>query len=205
MTEWALIVAAGDVLDVQLTSETVVIDTPLGRRPAGEPGHITNRVRLFVKDLDGKEQVFDFEDTELGVRESQRVAIVRAKSGRAHAPINLMLFNLSSAQHDTFEPGLAAYLGRKPFFGPPWKAAALSLVGALIFWLMSHFLYHRSTVQANYFAAAFAFALYPALYWLCGLWDRITERIRYKAARTHFITEMSARVQAYTPRALTSF
>lgn len=200
MAEWALIVEAGDVLDVQLTSETVVIDTPLGRRPAGEPGHITNRVRLFVRDLAGKEQVFDFEDTELGVRETQRVAIVRAKEKRAPTPINLMLFNLSSAQHDTFEPGLAAYLARKPFFGPPWKAAGLSLAGALIFWLVSHFLYQRGTVQAGYFAGAFGFLLFPAFWWACGLWDRITERIRYKAARAGFITEMCARAQAYAPR-----
>ena len=67
-----VLVSVGDVIEVQLTSETVMIEGAHGRRQA-EPGHITNRMRLFVKLVDGKEQKFDFEDTELGVRETQRV------------------------------------------------------------------------------------------------------------------------------------
>ena len=76
-----LLISAGDVIEVQLTSETVVIDTPQGRQV--EQGHITNRMRLFIKLTDGKETKFDFEDTELGVRETQRVAVVRGKAEKA--------------------------------------------------------------------------------------------------------------------------
>src|SRR5262245_12294204 len=113
MASHKLLISAGDVIEVQLTSETVVIEGATRRHV--EPGHITNRMRLFVRELDGSEMKYDFEDTELGVRESQRVAIVRAHLKRAPAPVNMILFNLSSNERDTFEPGLAAYLGHKPF------------------------------------------------------------------------------------------
>lgn len=202
MAEAKLLINAGDVLGVQLTSETVVIDTPQGRRPLAEPGHITNRMRLFVKDMDGREQVYDFEETELGVRETQRVAIVRAQMKREPAPINLMLFNLSAGQHDTFETGLRIYLGRKPFFGPLWKSAGLSLLTGGIVWLASRYFYHKDVVTAGFLTVAAAMLLYPAYVWLCRAWDRITERMRYRAARTRFITEMSVRVQAYAQPAL---
>jgi hypothetical protein len=57
-----LLINAGDVIEVQLTSETVVIEGAGGRRNA-EPGHITNRMRLFVRQTDGVEKKYDFEDT----------------------------------------------------------------------------------------------------------------------------------------------
>lgn len=196
MAQAKLLISAGDVLDVQLTSETVVIDTPAGRRAVAEPGHITNRMRLFVKDLDGREQVYDFEETELGVRETQRVAVVRAQM-KSEPAFNLMLFNLTAGQHDTFEGGLRVYLGRKPLFGPLWKAAGLSLVTGVIVWLASRYGYRKDVVTAGFLTVAAAMLLFPAYVWLCRAWDRITEAMRYRAARTRFITEMSARVQAY--------
>lgn len=197
MADAKLLVSAGDVLDVQLTSETVVIDTPMGRRAVAEPGHITNRMRLFVKDLDGREQVYDFEETELGVRETQRVAIVRAQIKREPAPLNLMLFNLTAGQHDTFEGGLRVYLGRKPFFGPLWKATGFSLLTGLIVWLACRYAYHKDVVTTGFLTVAAAMLLFPAYVWLCRAWDRITEAMRYRAARARFIAEMSARVQGY--------
>src|ERR1043165_7691522 len=124
---------AGDVIEVQLTSETVVIETPNGRREADDAGRITNRMRLFVRHPDGKEEKYDFDDTELGVRETQTVAIVRGKRRRAKEPVNLILFNPSSGEHDPFERGLASYLGHKPFFGPLSKALVLALGVAVIF------------------------------------------------------------------------
>lgn len=195
MTAATLLINAGEVIDVQLTSETVVIDTPMGRRPTGEPGHITNRMRLFVRE-EGKEEIYDFEETNLGVREGQRVAIVRARMQREPAPINLLLFNLSSNSHEPVEAGLRIYLRRKRFFGPAWKAAALALVTAIVAYLVSTLIYQRTSVSAGFIAAAFA-CLFPAYWWLWGAWDRITDKMRYKAARTRLITEMSARVQAY--------
>jgi hypothetical protein len=197
----ALLISAGDVIEVQLTSETVVIETAGGRRAAAEPGHITNRMRLFVRETDGKEQKYDFEDTELGVRETQRVAIVRGKLKRAPQPVNLVLYNLSSGERDTFEQGIAAHLGRKPFFGPLWKAGALSLGVALVFWFVSNFIErdgHGGTMSI-FLAAMFGFLTYPVFWWICRTWDRITERMRYKAARKKFLKDMDARVQAYAP------
>ena len=193
-----LLITAGDVIEVQLTSETVVIEGAGGRRDA-EPGHITNRMRLFVRQTDGAEKKYDFEDTELGVREEQRVAIVRGKLKRWSEPRNLILFNLSSNEKDTFEQGLAAYLGRKPFFGPLWKAATISFGVAVVFWFVSNFIERGGNggLMSIMLALMFAFLSYPLFWWICRTWDRLTEKARYKAARKKFIAEMSGRVQAY--------
>jgi hypothetical protein len=207
MARETLFVNAGDVIEVQLTSETVVIDTPQGRRPLAEPGHIQNRMRLFLRETDGSEKKYDFDDTELGVRETQRVAVVRGLLKKAPAPVNLILFNLSSNEHDAFEPGLAAYLGHKPFFGPLSKAAALSFGTAIVFYLVSHYVVRngQGAVTSGFLAIMFAFLAYPLFWWICGTWDRITERMRYKRARKQFIADLKARVQSYaaatTPQA----
>jgi hypothetical protein len=194
---------AGDVIEVQLTSETVVIETPLGRRPLGEPGHIQNRMRLFVRETDGSEHKYDFDDTELGVRETQRVAIVRGRVKARPEPLNLILFNLSSGEKDCFEVGLSAYLRRKSFFGPLWKAAGFAFAVALAFWLVGNFGARDGDggSMSIWLALMFGFLTYPVFWWLCGLWDRFTETARYKAARTRFIDEMQARARAYMPAA----
>jgi hypothetical protein len=201
MAASTLLISAGDVIEVQLTSETVVIEGG-GRRQA-EPGHITNRMRLFVRETDGSEKKYDFEDTELGVRETQRVAIVRGKLKKWPEPMHLILFNLSSGEHDTFESGLHAYLGHKPFFGPLWKAAALAFGVALVFWFVSNFITRNGYggVMSVALAGMFGFLTYPLFWWLSATWDRLTERMRYKAARKRFINEMSGRVRAYAPGA----
>lgn len=195
------LISAGDVIEVQLTSETVVIESPTGRRE--DEGHITNRMRLFVKQTDGVEKKFDFDDTELGVRETQRIAIVRGKLKKVDEPMNLILFNLSSGEHDTFENGLRIYLGRKPFFGPLWKAGALALGVALVFWFVSNFITRSGYggMMSVALSIMFAFLTYPVFWWITRTWDRITERMRYKAARKRFINDMAGRVKAYAPKA----
>jgi hypothetical protein len=201
MAAQTLLISAGDVIDVQLTSETVVIESRTGHRE--EEGHITNRMRLFVKETDGSEKKYDFEDTELGVRETQRVAIVRGKLKKIEQPMHLILFNLSSGEHDTFEGGLRAYLGHKPFFGPLWKAATLSLGVAVVFWFVSNFITRNGYggLMSISLALMFGFLTYPVFWWLSRTWDRITERMRYKAARKRFIKDMAGRVRAYAPSA----
>ena len=192
-----LLISAGDVIEVQLTSETVVIEG--ARRRHVEPGHITNRMRLFLREPDGGERKYDFEDTELGVRETQRVAIVRGQLKRRPEPMNLILFNLSSGEKDTFEGGLAAYLGRKPFFGPLWKAAFLSMGVAFIFWFVSNFLIRHGEggLFSIMLAIMFAFLAYPLFWWITRTWDRISERWRYRAARQRFIEDMADRVRGF--------
>lgn len=196
----ALMISAGDVLEVQLTSETVVIETPQGRRPVAEPGHITNRMRLFVKLTDGKEQKFDFDDTELGVRQGQRVAIVRALPRRA-AATNLILFNLSSGERDTFEAGLQTYLARTPLFGPMWQALGFALVVAVGFWLVSNFSTREGHggMMSVVLALMFAFLSYPLFWWLCSLWGRFSARMRYQAERKRLIADAEAQVAMFAP------
>jgi len=194
-------ITGGDVIEVQLTSETVVMQTPEGRRTeATTPGHITNRMRLFVREDGGSEQKFDFEETELGVRETQRVAVVRGSVKRRPDPVNLILFNLSSGEKDCFEPGLRAYLGHKPFFNAPWKAGFLSIAVAGIYWLVSYYLYNQGPTTSAVYATIWAFLIFAPLWWICGLWDRVTERIRYANARKRFIRDMEGRVIAYGAR-----
>jgi hypothetical protein len=198
MAEETLLVTAGDVIEVQLTSETVVIEGADVRHV--EPGHITNRMRLFVHEIDGRERKYDFDDTELGVRETQRVAIVRGRVKRAKEPVNLLLFNLSSGEHDTFEDGLAAYLARKPIVGAVGKAVLLSALVALITWVVPR-LYDIGYEGLLGVGLAIMFGLigFPVFLPLCRVWDRVSERIRYKRARARFIAEMTGRVRAYAP------
>ncbi|MFZ2029626.1 MAG: hypothetical protein WAU68_04900 [Vitreimonas sp.] len=193
---------AGDVIEVQLTSETVVIESPDGRRQADDGARITNRMRLFVRHPDGKEEKYDFDDTELGVREAQTVAIVRGKLRRTKEPVNLILFNLSSGEHDPFERGLSAYLGHKPFFGPLAKAFVLSLGVAVIFFLVSDYIVRQGQggLMSVFLALMFAFLTYPVFWGICGLWDRMTERMRYRRIRKQFIDEMAGRVRAHAPK-----
>lgn len=196
-----LSIAAGDVLEVQLTSETVVIETPMGRRASAEPGHITNRMRLFVKLTDGREQKFDFEDTELGVRQGQRVAIVRGQRKPAPTASNLMLFNLSSGERDIFEPAVAAYLERRSWFGPPFQAVLWSAAVALVFWVVSAFIVRHGEggMMSVFLALMFAFLTYPLFWWLCGLWRGFSARSQFMAARKRLIADVEARVAAFSP------
>lgn len=197
-----VLISAGDVIEVQLTSETVVMQTPEGRRTeTTTPGHITNRMRIFLRETDGREAKYDFDDTELGVRETQRVAVVRAQLKKRPEPTNLILFNLSSGEKDVFEHGLRAHLAYRPFFGPLWKAFFFALLIAVIFWAVSYFLVRgeQSPIMSGFWAGFFAFLLFPLLWWLCGIWDRTTERFRYAKARKNFIADMEGRVQAHMP------
>lgn len=198
-----LVISAGDVIEVQLTSETVVIEGADRRHV--EPGHITNRMRLFLRETDGKERKYDFEDTELGVRETQRVVVVRGQSkGKdARGPYNIVLFNVSSGERGEFESGLRAHLDHKPFFGPLWKAAVLSLGVAVVFWAVSNFetRHGEGGTGSIWLALMFAFLTYPVFWWLARTWDRITQRMRYRAAKKRFLIEMQARANTYASQA----
>ncbi|GAN00162.1 hypothetical protein U91I_03827 [alpha proteobacterium U9-1i] len=196
-----VLLTGGDVIEVQLTSETVVIEGAHGRRASDEPGHITNRMRLFVRETDGKEAKYDFEECELGVRDTQRVAIARAKFKGRDEPLNLILFNLSTGEKDCFESGLFAHLAYRPFFGAKWKAFFFSLLIAFVFFCVSFYIVRHGdgAVTSTSLAIMFAFLLYPLLWWICGTWDRVTERIRYKKARRDFIAEMEGRARVYAP------
>lgn len=198
MRQHELLINAGDVIEVQLTSETVVIETN-GRRRDAEPGHITNRMRLFVRETDGKEQTYDFEETELGVRNTQRVAIVRARLAGAPAPVNLILYNLSSGAKQPFDPAIGAYLHKKTLFGPIWKASGAALLIAFGFYLVSHFVMGRGAVSAGFLAAMFAFLAFPVVWWISGIVDRISAQGRFRKAYAAFVAAMDERTRAFAP------
>lgn len=196
-----LLINAGDVIEVQLTSETVVIEGADRRHV--EPGHITNRMRLFVKETSGKERKYDFEDTELGVRETQRVAIVRGKARGDPQSYNILLYNLSSDERGEFESGIAHYLRHKPFFGPLWKAAGFALLVAFLFWFVSNYITRNGYggMLSVGLSLMFGFLTYPVFWWLARTWDRVMGERRFKAARQRLLDEMDGRVRAYAPQA----
>jgi hypothetical protein len=194
-----ILISGGDVIEVQLTSETVLIGSFDGRQMHAEPGHIINRMRLFVRKTDGKEQKFDFEETNLGVRETQRVAIVRGRTKKKPDPFNLVLYNLSSGEREVFESNLNEYLARTPFFGPMTQAAGWSLAVALVFWLYSNFIERggEGGLGSIAFAIFFGFLTYPVFWFLCRTWQRVSAKSRLAAARRRFLKDMDARVQRY--------
>jgi len=190
------LITVGDVIEVQLTSERVVIRSAQGRE--AQPAHITSRMRLFVKELDGSEHKYDFDDTELGVRETQRVGIVRARFKGQRDPQNLALFNLSSGESDAFEPALAAYLQRRPLVGPRGHALGWALVVALLTWAISNWGYRggEGGPMSVFLAVAFAVLTFPIVWGLSALWDRLSARARYGRARAAFLSDAEAQVRA---------
>jgi hypothetical protein len=196
-----LLINAGDVIEVQLTSETVVIEGADRRQV--EPGHITNRMRLFLREMTGKENKYDFEDTDLGVRETQRVVVVRGQGKGDRQPYNILLYNLSSNERGEFEAGLAIYLRRRAIFGPIGQAVGLALLVALTAWLVPTFITRNGYEGLLGVGLALMFGLlaFPVFWLICRAWDRITEAMRYSAAKKRFLRDMDGRVIAYAPQA----
>jgi hypothetical protein len=71
----------------------------------------------------------------------------------------------------------------------------------VVFWFVSNFITRSGDggVMSISLALMFGFLTYPVFWWISRTWDRITERMRYKAARKRFIAEMEGRVRAYAP------
>ncbi len=189
-----LLFSAGDVIDVQLSSETVVFD---GGGEGDGAAHVTKRMRLFVRDLDGKEQKYDFEGTELGVRDTQRVVIVRGAVKGAKQPVNLVLINQSSGEHDTFEPGLRAFLAVRSWFSPPLQAIAAALIFFVLFWLVTHFGMGKSAGFANTYGFFSAAMLFPIFWWIAAKLDALSYEWRFRAARSRLIADARGRARAY--------
>ena len=159
------------MIDVQLTSETVVIDGAAGRREA-EPGHITNRMRLFVRQTDGARRNTISRIPNSACARPARRDRARQREG-SEGPMNLMLFNLSSGEKDTFEPGSQPILGAGRFSARARRRSSSALMLAVIFWLVSHHLvrHGQGSITSGFLAVMFAFPV-PVLWWLCGTWDR---------------------------------
>jgi hypothetical protein len=77
------------------------------------------------------------------------------------------------------------------------------LVVALLFWLYNNLFTNNGSggLTSIVFALMLGFLTYPVFWWLCAIWDRVSERTRYARARKRFIAEMTGRARAYAPRA----
>ncbi len=191
-------IAAGDVLEVQLTSETVIFE-----RGDGTSEHnASNRMRLFVRDLEGKERKFDFEETQLGVRTGQRIAVVQGQT--RSEPVTLMLFNLSAGEDDTFETNLRAFLDVRSWFSPPLQTLAATVIYIALFWLIARFGFGRSEGFANVYSVVSAALLAPAFWWAATTWERLSHEWRYNAARKRLISDARGRVRVYAPDTATT-
>ena len=200
-------IVTGEVIDVQLTSETLVVESAVGRRrtkrKAPKPasgGRITNRMRVFLRDHDAaKETMFDFEGAKLGVRDGHHCAVVRGHCKGAKDPVNLMLINISTNERDFFELGIFAFLNRKRFFGPIWTALGLSLImiafGVFFSQVILGHSESMSVLESFWWSLFFAFLVFPIFWWLAGLWQRMDDRARLRRARQALIEEVEARLR----------
>lgn len=205
----AVLISAGDVIEVQLTSETLVVERgredPRGERARAEPqpaGRITNRMRVFLREEDGKDRHYDLESARVGVHDGQRVAVVRVRLPRLETPLNVMLVNFSTDERDLFENNIAAHLKRKPFFSPFWKGLGLALIMFAIFFLISHFIVRngQQPVMSAFLAGFFSFLAFPVFWWAASVWDNVTGRLRYARDRKAFIADIEGRLRAYAPK-----
>lgn len=203
-----LIIATGDVIEVQLTSETYhfAADEARGRRrrrrrSAPPSGKILNRMRVFIREPDGKERNYDFEDARLGVHDGHKVCIVRGKCAGEKTPVNLMLCNLSTEDREVFEGQVLRFLDRPRLFGPAWKALGLTLIFwalATIFWTLI-VTEGRNMLTVGIYALFFSFLVYPVMWGITALWDRVTQSQRFKAGRARLIADVERRIAAGAP------
>jgi len=203
-----LLISSGDVIDVQLTSETLVVENQAarggGRRRRGKPqplstGRISNRMRVFLREDGGREANFDFEGARVGVREGHRCAVVRGRCKGVREPVNLMLVNLSTDEHDIFENALVAYLSAKPMFGAFWKACGAFLLmipfGVFYSQIILDHARAMSLLESFWWALFFAFLTFPVFWGLAGVWDNMTARQRFKDARIALLDDVQARLR----------
>jgi hypothetical protein len=206
-----LLISGGEVIEVQLTSETYVMAQGSGsgrkrRRKRGEAqptGRIVNRMRVFVREPDGKERTYDFEGARLGVHDGHSVCVVRGRCEGGGKPVNLMLCNLSTEDRDLFEQQIVTFLDRKRLFGPFWHAMGLSAVLWVLFFLISFGIvrHGHQAITAGFYALFFAFLAFPVLWAGTGIWDRITERRRFKDGRAKLISDIEAHIAQLAPAA----
>lgn len=201
-------IAAGEVIEVQLTSETYVIEGRASpstkKRAKAKPqtgGRIVNRMRVFLREPDGKERNYDFAEARIGLHDGHHAAVVRGKIKDAREPLNLMLVNFSTDERDLFERNIAAFLDKPVLFGPKWKALGLSLVMLLFGMGLSHFVISpdKPWSFAFWMALFFAFLAFPIFWGVTELWTRLTERARFTRERAKLLSEIEGALKAHRP------
>jgi hypothetical protein len=125
-------IVTGDVVNVQLTSETHIAGGRGAR--AGQTldvrSRVINRTRVFLKGPDGRERDFSFANTTVGVREGHRLSVVLAKGAAMKGPLPVVIQNHTTGQRDEFDYILKDAVSQK-IIGARWRA----LIGAVIVFL----------------------------------------------------------------------
>ncbi len=200
-------IAAGEVIEVQLTSETYVIEgrpTPKAKKGKLQPlagGRIANRMRVFLREADGKERNYDFADARIGLHDGHQAAVARGKIKGERDPINLMLVNFSTDERDLFERNIAEFLDKPALFGPIWKAVGLAALMLLIGMALSHFVISpdKGWAYAFWWAFFFSFLAFPIFWGITALWTRLTDRARYQRDRAKLIADIEGALKAHRP------
>jgi hypothetical protein len=106
-----------------------------GDRKAAPPARGVNAMRVILKDVaTSKDREFVIRNSTVQVHERHRVTVIRAKQNRSKDLRIVAVVNQSTGQWED-RPHVIDFVSTpRPFFGPLWKAAGLSIaLAALVF------------------------------------------------------------------------
>lgn len=155
-------IITGDVVNVQLTTETHVAGSQAaarGKRGGGGlqlSSRVLNRMRVFLM-TDGKERDFTFTNSTVGIREGHRVSIVRAGAPNARDPVLVMLHNHSTGQREEMTGQLRRAVAQKTL-SARWRALGAAVVVFVILIALKAFLNtDRLSVASAFIIAGLSF------------------------------------------------
>lgn len=129
-------VLIGDVLKVQMASETHVAGGATETSPLAVSSSVVHRMRIFMRLQDGKERDVLFANAKIGVREGHHVAIALAKPP-ASAMRPVLLANLSTGQREEYREAFADVV-RQKIVHARLRAGAAALVLSVGYYLFAH-------------------------------------------------------------------
>lgn len=173
----------------------IQLDIVSGQATAVQLG-ADGKMRVFIRGEDGRESDYDFPSAEVGVREGQRVVIVRASDTQTQ-PASLVLLNVATGEREEYHDAFAHFTERPPSIGPRWSAALIAAgIGVVFFFYFM--LAARMGAFGGFFWAVFtAFVLYWPIWGLTWTYGKITAPIRAERARNAIRTEIEARMAAH--------
>jgi hypothetical protein len=129
-------VLIGDVVKVQMATETHVAGGATDTAPLAVSSSVVHRMRIFLRQKDGKERDVQFANAKLGVREGHHIAIALAKPlGGAMRPVTLV--NLTTGQREEYQDAFRAVV-RQKIIHARLRAGAAGLILGVGFFLFAH-------------------------------------------------------------------